>query len=130
MTTIEDVKKIKNGDILNTSWGYDMTINDYCKVMENTGKTIKCQKIGKILGPESHAGNQSSVPDKSRKVCKPFRIRISRGKPNINDPGGKAVYLVGSYPFATEGKSADCDSKRQGSWRPWDKTPDYENTYD
>ena len=73
---------------------------------------------------------QRAMPDKSRKICKPFRIRISRGRPNINDPEGKAAYLVGSYPFATRGASPDCGAKRQGSWDKWDGKPNYENTYD
>ena len=130
MTTIDEVKKIKKGDILDTSYGYDMTINHFCKVLENTGKTIKCQKIGKKVTSEKQGMIERAVPDKSKKFCKPFRIKISRGKPNINDPEGKAAYLVGSFPFATGGKNTDCDDRMRGSWDKWDGKPNYENTYD
>ncbi len=130
MPTIEEIKKIKKGDILNTSWGYDMTINDYCVVMENTGKTIKCQKIGKKVTSQDQGMVERAMPDKYKKFCKPFRIKISKAKQDINNPKGNEAYLVGSYPFATRGKTSDCGSKRQGSWDKWEGKPDYENTYD
>lgn len=43
----DEILKLKKGDILHERWGYDMIINDYCKVLRNTGKTIKCQMISK-----------------------------------------------------------------------------------
>ena len=130
MSTIPEIKKIKKGDILNTSWGYDMTINDYCKVMDNTGKTIKCQMIGKKVTSQDQGTIERAIPDDSKKFCKPFRIKIAKVKKSITNPQGNEAYLVGSYPFATGGESSDCDNKRQGSWRKHDGTPDYENTYD
>ena len=130
MTTIEEIRKIKKGDILDTSHGYDMTINNFCEVIENTGKTIKCQMIGKKVTSRKQGLIETAIPDRTRKFCEPIRIRISRGKPNINDPKGEVVYLVGSHPYAMSKNSANCTEKRRGVWFKWDGKPNYENTYD
>jgi len=116
---LEDPKNIKKGDILTSSWGYNATTNDYCKVLENTSKTIECQRIGKKkIGDIKPAFGSKVMPDKSKNICKPFRIRISRYKYDGQDE----VALVGSYP--TTDVTNDCDLKRRGNWRKWDGGPD------
>lgn len=109
----EDV--IKPGDILMTSWGYDMTINDYCKVLENTGKTLKCIMVGIRVDNDNGAGNGHSMPVSEMEIGEPFRIRIR----SHND----FISLVGSYPCAK-------GSTRKGYWYVWDGSPNYYNTRD
>ena len=38
------------GKTLHTSWGYNMTINEFCKIIEvsPTGKTCKCRMVGRV----------------------------------------------------------------------------------
>lgn len=113
----EDISKLKKGKILHTSWGYDQTNNEYCEILENTGKTIKCQKLGKRqMGDISPAYGMQVAPDRSNRVCKPFRIRISKYKYGGED----RVSLVGSFPLSKE----SCDHKITGYWGDWDEKPD------
>lgn len=120
MTELSEAKRIKKGEILTSSWGYDQTTNDYCKVLENTGKTIKCQKIKseKIKSLPQGVG-EIVKPNPKIKVCKPFRIRISP----YTYGGEKRVSLVGSYPLTNQTDS-DCEDKRRGLWHKWDKKED------
>ncbi len=37
----------KVGTILHSSWGYDMVIVDFYKVVRNTGKTLTLERMGK-----------------------------------------------------------------------------------
>ena len=74
------------GKILHTSWGYDMTINEFCKVLEisPTGKTVKCRMVSKegfngLQGPVS-AGKECYGPT--------FRLKIDGEN-----------HLHGSYPY-------------------------------
>jgi hypothetical protein len=113
----KDPSEIVPGDILKTSWGYNMTINNYCKVLENNGKTLKCVTISLHVENDNGLGNGRSIPVPDKEISEPFRIRIQRRE---ND-----FYLVGSYPFIK-----DKNSKRKGYWYVWDGKPDYYNTYD
>lgn len=127
----EEIQKIKKGDILHNSWGYDMTINDFCRVEENTGKTIKCQKLAKKrVGDSTDAMVYSVMPNESRPVCKPFRLRIAKSKPNINDPEGEDGWITGSYPYATNGPTPNCQNKHKGFWDKWNGLPMGENHAD
>lgn len=89
------VKKSKKSDnpligkILHSSWGYDMTINEFCKIIEvsPTGKTIKCRMVGKkgfdgFQGPVT-AGNEVYGPE--------FRLKID----SENHFHGSYPYIVG-----------------------------------
>ncbi len=116
---LQEARAIKKGEIMHTSWGYDQTNNDYCRVLENTGKTIKCQKLStKDVERISPGYGTVVIPDKKKPVCKPFRIRIS---PYTYD-GEERVVLVGSYPLSNEDRN--CDSKHRGNWSKWDGKPD------
>ena len=127
----KEILKIKKGDILHHHWGYNMTINDYCRVLENTGKTIKCQKIGKKrVGDSTDPMVYSVMPDKKRKICKPFRIRIAKSYPNINDPKGEDGWLTGSYPYLDRETGDSCENKHKGFWSKWSGNPDGENHAD
>lgn len=107
--------EIKPGDILMTSWGYNMTINDYCKVVENTGKTLKCVRVSCRIENDNGLGNGRSMPVPELEISEPFRIKISKHESYTS--------LVGTYPFAKGGK-------RKGYWHSWDGKPNYYNTWD
>lgn len=99
--TIEEIKaKYPAGTILHTSWGYSMTINDFCVILENTGKTVKCQMLhshgdGGQFGP--HGGRVE--PGSADTSVETFRLRIK-------DYGDTCVFR-GSYPFAGNGTRRD-----------------------
>jgi len=66
---------IKKGDILTYSFGYDMTINVFAVVLENTGKSLLCQEIAKNL----NGGDFDCTAEPSSNVkegSKPFRVFI------------------------------------------------------
>lgn len=105
---------IKPGDIIWASWGYNMTINDYAKVLENTGKTLKCVMISTKVFDDNGMGGGRSVPAPEKVTSAPFRLRIR--------PSG---HIVGSYPFVANDKS-----KRFGYFSKWEGNPNYYNTWD
>jgi len=86
------------GKILHSSWGYDMTINEFCKIIEvsPTGKTCKCRMVGK----EGFNGYQGKVS--AGNVCHgpEFRLKIKENN-----------YFNGSYPFVVR------DTKEKSSFR-------------
>lgn len=106
---------VKPGDILITRWGYGMTLNDYCKVLENTGKTVKCVMIGIKIIDDYGMGTGRSVPCPDTIISEPFRLHI-KSYPN-------GFSYRGSYPFARE-------STRKGCFYKWDGEPNYYNTWD
>lgn len=118
-----ELDAITKDTILHTSWGYDMTINNYCKVLENTGKTLKCVMIGADVKDDNGMGGGRSTPDILREYGEPFRIRISKY-------GDDSFSLVGSYPFCADCGTHNNDSKRKGYWGLWDGKADYYNTFD
>lgn len=107
-------RAVKVGDILHTSWGYNMTHNDYAKIKEisPTGKTVKCVMVSntKIDGG-GFAGREK--PNENAEISPEFRLRV-------NDSGFK-----GSYYFC-----APNSGKRMGYFSPWDGKDDYYNTMD
>ena len=101
-----EISQIKKGRILRGSWGYDQTNNEFCKVEKNTGKTLICQKLGKIKGTYGRSG-QEVGPDVKSKECKPFRIKIDRYK--IEDQ--ENISLHGKMPFG-----GDCSDGIKVHW--------------
>ncbi len=110
-----DAQPVKPGEILFNSWGYDMTINDFCKVLENTGKTLKCVMLEKSVKNDDGLGNGRAIPTKETE--KIFRLRITARK---DSPG---FWYCGSYPYGN-------DSKHRGTFFRYDGYGNYENTWD
>jgi hypothetical protein len=80
-----------------------MTHNDFCKVISETEKSVKCVKLGnKILDGGGYSGRE--MVDTSKEYGKEFRLL----KRACND--GVTRY-VGSYPFCD-----GSDSKRKDSF--------------
>ena len=100
--------------IIKTSWGYDMTHNDYAIVISENGKTALCQMIGtKKVDGNGFTG--SEVPDPSRTSGKAFRLRVK----------GDNSYK-GSYPFCWGIDGI----KRMGWFSVWSGSPDCYNYMD
>lgn len=120
------------GKVLNTSWGYSMTINDYCKIIEvsATGKTVKCRKIKKIMNHAVFSGDGSGRATAGTEVYGPvFRLKVRLNGYN-NEPN-----FHGSYPFcgadklAINTKMSDC-STRMGHFSFDNGLESYENHMD
>jgi hypothetical protein len=121
--TQEELKKIKVGSILHTSWGYDQTNNDYCKILKVGQKTLKCQKVGtKTVEELKTAYGRRVLPDSNNPIGKPFNIRLNRYSKykGFRQGDEDRISAVGSYPL---GNSSD-KSKIKGYWFAWDGNPD------
>ena len=83
------------GKMLHTSWGYDMTMNDFCKILEvsPTGKTVKCRMVNtKTNGGEWGFGGTGRAVATEEMVGPYFRLKISK----MTDG---TYFFNGTYPF-------------------------------
>ena len=115
---------------LNCSWGYSMTINDYCQIIEvsKTGKTVKCRQLPKIINQGVVSGDGSGRAKAGDDVYGPiFRLKVGHWN------GG--LIFTGSYPFCADKdtpidlKMKDC-STRRGTWSIDNGEESYENHWD
>lgn len=108
----ETIEEIKPGMILECSWGYDQTQYEYCKVLENTGKTLKCRMVKQKRRPSTGFVGEYSLPtEEILDDYPPFRLRISKSNEG-------RIWIRGSYPYVP-------NDKRFDYWYPWDGTEDY-----
>ena len=123
-------EKIKVGTKLNTSWGYSMTINDYCQILEisPSGKTVKCRMVSKKMNNACWSGDGSGKACAGDDVYGPvFRLKVSSysGEPHFH----------GSYPFCgaenlpLNTKMSECSS-RMGYFTIDNGGESYENHWD
>ncbi len=110
------------GVVLHTSFGYDMTINDFCKVLEvsATGKTAKCRMLTKITNGQEHGYDGRGKADAGADFKGPeFRVKIRDEE-----------HFHGSYPFIVQGNGTkkEC-SYKMGYWSKH-TGPVYENRVD
>lgn len=105
------------GKILHTSWGYDMTINNFAKVVGMTPKGVKCVMIGARVVDDYGKGDGKAFADPSIVTSPVFVLKVS--KDTMGNP-----MIKGSYPF--------CDnSKRKGYFTITDSAKGhYHNTWD
>ena len=97
---VKKVKKTKTkhplvGKLLHTSWGYDMTINDFCKILEvsPTGKTVKCMMVTrKVDGDPWHPCGNGKAKAGSTTYGPVFRLKVGEGW-----NGNPSFH--GSYPY-------------------------------
>jgi len=104
------------GKIFYTSWGYDMTMNDYLVVLENSDKTARCVMIGSHVQNDDGMGRGKSFPDPEKATSQPFRLRIKQY-------GDTDIFLRGSYEFCN-------GSKRRDTFMPYTNGGNYYNTWD
>lgn len=116
------------GKILHTSWGYDMTINDFCKIIEvsPTGKTVKCRMISrKVSGDPWSPGSTGKAAAGETEYGPVFRLKVGEtcGHPSFH----------GSYPycFRDEEKEWKAYMGRKGYFTICSKNEEfYENRCD
>jgi len=120
--TTAEKETFKVGDILWDSWGYDMTINDYCKIiaLSPTGKTILCRMVKKVVKDDNGLGGGRSYAT-DEEYGDTFRLWI-----RCYD--GKRLYFVGKYPYCQSGLKKN--GMKEGSFTLWKGGEDYFNTYD
>ena len=86
------------GKLLHTSWGYDMTINDFCKIIEvsPTGKTVKCMMVRRsVTGDPWYPGGNGKAKAGTETYGPVFRLKLGEGW-----NGG--VNCHGSYPYCVQ----------------------------
>ena len=101
--------------VFSHSWGYDMTIVDYVKVIADTPKKAKCITLKTIVKDDYGKGDGRANPGEEVLTESPFYLVVKTDK-----NGG--VYLKGSYPFCN-------GSKRMGVFFP-SKGGEYYNSWD
>jgi hypothetical protein len=100
--------------ILESSFGYDMTINCYYIILKDGDKTAMLQEIGRTINSDDGLGGGNSIADPAIKKGKPFRA-YKRAFPKDFHNG--ETYYVSRY---IAGNSATV----------WDGKPSYYNTWD
>lgn len=127
----QELEALKEGDILYCSWGYDMTINDYCKIIGKTPKCLRCIRISREVKDDNGlgGGNSRAVPEVE--LGKPFLLRIREYKPTSYNPES-SYSIVGSYPYIIrEDDEEQNQHKRFGSFSKIDPSKtQYYNTWD
>lgn len=111
------------GDILHTSYGYDMTINNYCKIIKisPTRKTVICRMVkASVQGDDGRGAGTATAT--SEEVGNEFRLWVRYYKDN----GG--LRFAGKYPFCAD--CGDNEAKIEGWFHKWNNKPNYENTWD
>lgn len=81
--------KLKKGDVLYSSWGYDQTNIDFYIVLESKGKTITAQGLAQHSKTVGWATERVKA-NKNKKIGKPFKKRISYP--------GDMILINGRYP--------------------------------
>lgn len=88
-----------------------MTLNDYCKVISETEKSVKCVMVGIKIENDNGGGNGRSYPVIETETSKPFILRK------------KGDCFRGSYPYCGDSKRLDTffEYKGQGNYyNSWD----------
>lgn len=105
------------GKLFYDSWGYDMTFNDYIKIIGVKNKTVEAVRIARKVTNDEGRGAGRSIPCPDKVISEPFRLAVRGGY-----DGG--VSLVGQYPYCN-------DSKRKGYFSECKPTEShYYNTWD
>lgn len=98
------------GKVLYTSWGYNMTLVDFCKIIGITDKKVRCVMLGRTVTGDNGRGDGKASPGGEY------------GKPFLLSKTGSG-YFKGSYPFV-EG------STRSGFFSVHDREYQYFNSWD
>lgn len=99
------------GKILHTSYGYDMTINKYLKIVKIGPKSAVGMPLYPIVSDDDGMGRGRAVPGGVIKDAKPVTILRK-----VRDTG--------------YGKPYDYYTADRDTWSTWDGRPNYHNTWD
>ena len=69
----------KEGDILSGTFGYNMTIPIFYKIIKRTAKSFTLQKLAKKLVSGHYNGSFEEIPDENKEAkSKPINARINK----------------------------------------------------
>ncbi len=111
------------GKKLHCSYGYNMTINNFAKIIEvsPSGKTVKCKMVHTITNGQEFGGNGKAKA--GSKVHGPeFRLHVRNNN--------TWMAFVGSYPFIVQGNRKEQCSYRKGYFSFAHDGEYYENHWD
>lgn len=105
------------GKVLHTSWGYNMTWNDFCQIIEvsPTGKTVVCRMLNTDIAEFN--GFTGTVKAGNKLHGEKFRLRV-------RESASWGTSFVGTYS-RYEGRGG-----RKGYFSLYDGSPCYENHMD
>lgn len=109
------------GRILSTSYGYDMTINKYVKVLRQTQSSLVVQPVGCHVENDNGSGHGQSTPSGFQADQPTFSL-------SLWEHGPTEAYRQ-KYP-TSENKPQSYFKGKGRTWRMWDGKPDYYNTWD
>ena len=116
-----EIKGDMIGKIFHTSWGYDMTINEYAKVIQQSPKSILLQMCYKITNGESYyPGGTGRATTKGELRPDGEKFRLFKKTRTYND------WKTGK-PITYENWAGGGECKY---WSEWDGRESYENTCD
>ena len=76
MATRKEILKSKlKGKLIQTDWGYNMTINEFAKVIGETDKSLKAVMVGKQVSGDMSPSGGTAIPNPNKITSKPFTIR-------------------------------------------------------
>jgi len=111
------------GKKLHASYGYNMTINNFAKIIDvsPTGKTVKCRMVETITNGQEFGGNGKAKAG-NRVVGPEFRLHVRNF--------GSGTSFIGSYPFIVQGNKKEQCSYRKGYFTFSHGGEYYENHWD
>lgn len=112
-TVSQKIEEDMIGKIFHCSWGYDMTLNDYAKVIAQTDKSILLQECYTNVSNDDGRGNGKAVPGGLNPEGEKFRLFFKVRDTGYGNP----------YPYWAGGPS-------YRSWHEWEGRPNYHNTWD
>jgi len=100
-----------------------MTINEFCVVLENTGKTVKCRMLGHTtVQGDAYAPHGSQVkPDSQHEYGPVFRLYIRGPATDTLNPDNYTYSFIGSYPYCSNSPEA----RRKGYFHKTEPTRAY-----
>jgi hypothetical protein len=105
------IQNFKVGDILHHSWGYDMTHNEFCKIVKisPSRKTVLCRMVRRsIEGDPGHPGSGATAQATTNVHGPEFRLWV-----RLWEDYGRYLF-VGQFPYgANYGKF---DDKTRGTF--------------
>lgn len=119
-STFAPIEKDMVGTIFHTSFGYDMTINEYVKVISQTEKSLVVKECYAVVKDDYGRGNGKAIAGGYKPDGKEFRI--FRKVKKYTDRYNGQEHVWESWVGTLHG-SAD-------SWSIWDGKENYHNTWD
>ena len=107
--TTATIQALHVGQVLQGSWGYDMTINEFYVIQRLTASSVWLREVAAVVSNDNGMGNGTAIPDPALEPVGPvIRRKVKAG---------------GNYgPYVTLNSCCTLS--------PWSGRPVYHNTYD